>query len=626
MYFLIEGFLLFANIYFYLIIFTRNKNMILPKLAQNRIIDLLPFQLKNSPKEAAISDKVTGKWRSYSTLEVKTIVDKLSLAFIKLGIEPGDTMALISRNRVECNFIDLSVLQVGAVLVPLYPNNSEDNYCFIFDDANVKLVFVEDNEILKKVNNVSKRTTAQIKDIFTFNNIRNRRNWSELLDLSDEISRQELNKRISNVKESDIATVIYTSGTTGIPKGVMLTHNNIMSNVHALTQLFPVHLYKKTISFLPLCHIFEKSAFYFYMLIGAEINYPQSLETIAENIKEIKPNFFVTVPRLLEKVFEKIMAAGHELSFIKLAIFGWAVNLANHYDLQGKNNLFYNLRLFFARKIVFVKWQEALGGEVKGIVCGSAALQPRLARIFTAAGIPVIEGYGLTETSPVLTCNRFEKGDYYFGTTGRTIPGVSIKLSGEHEVLTKGPNVMIRYYRNLEATLSAFDSEGWFHTGDTGEIVDNGFLKINGRLSEIFKTSGGKFVAPQPVENKMKESFFIEHIMVVGENRKFTAALIQPKFDFIKKWAEEKNLPLNTPEEVVQSDEVKKRIWKEVQKYNKRFGHIEQVKKIALVPDVWSVETGELTPTMKVKRKFLIEKYREQIEHIYDAPVITNIL
>ena len=600
--------------------------MILPKLEQNRIIDLLPFQLKNSPKEAALSDKVTGKWRSYSTLEVKTIVDKLSLAFIKLGIEPGDNIGLISRNRVEWNFIDLSVLQVGAVLVPLYPNNGEDNYRFIFDDANIKLVFVEDNEILKKVKSVSKRTTAQIKDIFTIDNIKNCRNWSELLDLADEISREELNKRISNVKENDIATVIYTSGTTGMPKGVMLTHNNIMSNVHAMTQLFPVHLYKRTISFLPLCHIFEKSAFYFYLLIGAEINYPQSLETIGENIKEIKPNFFITVPRLLEKVFEKIMAAGHELSFIKLAIFGWAVNLANHYDLEGKNNLFYNLRLFFARKIVFVKWQEALGGEVKGIVCGSAALQPRLARIFTAAGIPVIEGYGLTETSPVLTCNRFEKGGYYIGTTGRPILGVSIKLSGEDEILAKGPNVMIGYYRNPEATLRAIDSEGWFHTGDTGEIVDDGFLKIKGRLSDIFKTSGGKFVAPQPIENKMKESFFIEHIMVVGENRKFTAALIQPKFDFIKKWAEEKNLPLNTPEEIVHSDEVKKRIWREVQKYNKRFGHIEQVKKIALLPDVWSVETGELTPTMKVKRKFLLEKYREQLEHIYDAPVITNIL
>jgi long-chain acyl-CoA synthetase len=600
--------------------------MIPPKLEQNRIIDLLPFQLKNSPKQTAISDKVTGKWRSYSTIEVKKIVDKLSLAFIKLGIEPGDNIALISRNRVEWNFIDFSVLQVGAVLVPLYPNNSEDNYCCIFDDANIKMVFVEDYEILKKVKNVSKRTTAQIKDIFTINNIKNNRNWSELLDLADETSREELNKRISNVKESDIATVIYTSGTTGLPKGVMLTHNNIMSNVHALAQLFPIHLYKRTISFLPLCHIFEKSAFYFYMLIGAEVNYPQSLETIGENIKEIKPNFFITVPRLLEKVFEKIMDAGHELTFIKLAIFGWAVNLANHYDLEGKNNLFYNLRLFFARKIVFVKWQEALGGDVKGIVSGSAALQPRLARIFSAAGIPVMEGYGLTETSPVLTCNRFGKGGYYIGTTGRSIPGVSIKLSGEDEILAKGPNVMIGYYRNPEATLQVFDSEEWFHTGDTGEIVDDGFLKIKGRLSDIFKTSGGKFVAPQPIENKMKESFFIEHIMVVGENRKFTAALIQPAFDFIKKWAEEKKLPLNSTEEIVHSDEVKRRIWKEIQKYNKRFGHIEQVKKIALVPDVWSVETGELTPTMKVKRKFLIEKYREQIEHIYDSPVITNIL
>ena len=535
------------------------------KLEHNRIIDLIPFQLKNSPQNAAVSDKVTGKWRSYSTLEVKTIVDKLSLTLIKLGIKPGDTVALISRNRVEWNFIDLSVLQIGALLVPLYPNNSEDNYCYIFDDADIKLVFVEDYEILKKVKNVSKRTTANIRGIFSFNNIKNNPNWSELLLLADETSREELNTRINNIKVSDIATVIYTSGTTGIPKGVMLTHNNIMSNVYALTQLFPIHLYKRTISFLPLCHIFEKSAVYFYMLIGAEINYPESLETIGENIKEIKPNFFVTVPRLLEKVFERIMAAGHELSFIKLAIFGWAVNLANHYDLEGRNNLFYKLRLFFARKIVFVKWQEALGGDVKGIVSGSAALQPRLARIFTAAGIPVIEGYGLTETSPVLTCNRFEKGGYYIGTAGRSIPGVSIKLSGENEILAKGPNVMIGYYRNPEATLHAIDSEGWFHTGDTGELVDDGFLKIKGRISDIFKTSGGKFVAPQLIENKMKESFFIEHIMVVGENRKFTAALIQPKFDFIKKWAEKKNLPLNSPDEIVHSDEVKKRIWKEVQ-------------------------------------------------------------
>lgn len=600
--------------------------MVLPKLELNRIVDLIPYQLKNSPKAAAISDKVTGKWRKYSTFEVKVIVDKLSLAFIKIGIEPGDTIAIISKNRVEWNFIDLAVLQVGAILVPLYPNNSEDNYCFIFDDANVKLVFVEDIEILKKVKIVSKHTIANIMGIFTFNKIENNRNWTELLDQADETFRNELDNKINNVKESDIATVIYTSGTTGIPKGVMLTHNNIMSNVHTLTQIFPVHLYKRTISFLPLCHIFEKTAFYFYMLIGADINYPESIDTIGENIKEIKPNFFITVPRLLEKVFEKIMAAGRELSFIKLAIFGWAVNLAIHYNLRGNNHWFYNFRLFFARKIVFVKWQQALGGEVKGIVSGSAALQPRLARIFTAAGIPVIEGYGLTETSPVLTCNRFEKGGYYIGTTGRPIPGVSIKISTDDEILAKGPNVMLGYYRNPEATLHAIDSEGWFHTGDTGGIIRDGFLQINGRLSDIFKTSGGKFVAPQPIENKMKESPFIEHIMVVGDNQKFTAAIIQPKFEFIGKWSKDKNLLLNSPEEIFHSDEVKKRIWKEVQKYNKKFGHVEQIKKIALVPEIWSVETGELTPTMKVKRKFLLEKYRDQIKQIYDAPVITNIL
>ena len=600
--------------------------MVLPKLEQNRIIDLIPYQLKNSPLKAALSDKVTGSWRSYSTIEVKEIVDKLSLAFIRLGIKPGDTIGLISKNRVEWNFIDLSALQVGAFLVPLYPNNSEDNYLFIFDDANIRLVFVEEKEILDKVKNVRKKTSAQINEIYTFNKIEKACHWSELLNLADEKDRAELNERIQNVKESDIATVIYTSGTTGIPKGVMLTHNNIMSNVHALTELFPVHLYKRTISFLPLCHIFEKSALYFYLLIGAEVNYPESLDTIGENIKEVRPNFFVTVPRLLEKVFEKIMAAGRELIFIKLAIFGWAVNLANHYNLKGNNNWFYNFRLFFARKIVFVKWQEALGGEVKGIVSGSAALQPRLARIFTAAGIPVIEGYGLTETSPVLTCNRFEKGGYFIGTTGTPVPGVTIKISTEDEILAKGPNVMLGYYRNPEATLHAIDSDGWFHTGDTGGIIKGGFLIINGRLTDIFKTSGGKFVAPQPIENKMKESPFIEHIIVIGDNRKFTAAIIQPKFDFIKKWGEEKDLSLNSPEEIVSSDEVKKRIWKEVQKYNKKFGHVEQVKKIALVDDIWSVETGELTPTMKVKRKFLTAKYWEQIEQVYNAPVLSNIL
>jgi long-chain acyl-CoA synthetase len=598
----------------------------IPKLERNRITDLLPFQLKNSPNDNAFSDKVTGSWRRYSTIGVKEIVDKLSLALIKLGIEKGDNIALISKNRVEWNFVDLAVMQTGAVVVPLYPNNNEDNYCFIFDDANVRLAFVEDKEVLRKVKIVSRKTTAQIKGIYTFDKIGSNPHWSELLNLADESLNEILLERERDIKEKDTATIIYTSGTTGIPKGVMLTHNNIMSNVNALAQILPIKYFRKTISFLPLCHVFEKAAVYFYMLIGAEVNYPQSIDTIGEDILECKPNFFITVPRLLEKVFERIMAKGRELSFVKLAIFGWAVNLANHYDVKGKNNWFYNLRLFFARRIVFIKWKEALGGDLKGIISGSAALQPRLARIFTAAGIPVIEGYGLTETSPVVTCNRFEKGGYYFGTVGRTIPGVSIKISANDEILAKGPNVMTGYFRNPEATIHAIDPDGWFHTGDTGEIVEDGYLKIKGRLSDIFKTSGGKFVAPQPIENKMKESFFIEHIMVVGENRKFTAAIIQPRFDFIKKWGEEKKLNLSTPEEISSSPEVKKRIWKEVQKYNRKFGHIEQIKKIDLVSDIWSVETGELTPTMKVKRNILAEKYQEKIDQLYNAPVITNIL
>jgi long-chain acyl-CoA synthetase len=597
-----------------------------PKLQQNRLTDLISFQLENNPKAECISDKVTGSWRRYSTSECKKIIDDVSLGLLNLGINQGDKIAVISKNRVEWTFIDLAVLQVGATLVPLYPNTSEDNFIFIFDDAGIRITFVEDKELYNKIKNVSKKTKTKIEAIYTFDKIDKFPYWTDIINKNNEIFRPKLNAIINDVKPENLATIIYTSGTTGIPKGVMLTHNNIMSNVNSLVMIMPIQYFKKTISFLPLCHIFERSTVYFYMLIGASINYPQGLDFIGENIKEIKPNFFVTVPRLLEKVYEKIMAAGQKLNIIKKPIFGWAVNLANHYGQQGRNDWFYRLRLYFARKIVFVKWAEALGGEVVGIISGSAALQPRLSRIFTAAGIPIIEGYGLTETSPVLTCNRFEKGEYYFGTVGKTIPGVEIKISSIGEILAKGANLMKGYYNNCEATQLAIDEGGWFHTGDIGEFNELGFLKITGRLKEIFKTSGGKFVAPQPIENKMRESNFIEQIMVIGENEKYTAAIIQPQFEFIRKWSKGKKLNLVQREDIVRSEEVKARIWKDVQKFNKRFGHIEQIKKIAIVPDFWSVETGELTPTMKVKRKILMDKYKNLIDKIYDDSIKSNVL
>jgi len=588
-----------------------------PVLTKNRLIDILPYQLEHYPNEKAFSDKITGSWRSFSTAEVKKIIDELSLGFLKLGCKPGDKIAIISNNRVEWNFIDIAVLQIGGVVVPLYPTTSEDNYAFIFEDAKVKIAFAETGDLFKKVQKVNKKLKTKLEGIYTFDKVESAPIWNDVQKLADESYRKQLNEISEKVEQYDLATIIYTSGTTGIPKGVMLSHRNIMGNVNSLAQSMPISKFKRTISFLPLCHIFERTAAYFYMLLGTSINYPESMEKLGDNIKEVKPHYFITVPRLLEKIFEKIMSTGYNLSIVKRAIFGWSVNLGLHYHDRGRNNWFYNLRLFIARKLVFVKWVEALGGEIKGIISGSAALQPRLSRVFTAAGIPVIEGYGLTETSPVLTCNRFDKGGNYFGTVGYAIPDVEIKIAENGEILGKGPNLMMGYYNHPEATKKAIDEEGWFHTGDVGEILDGKYLKITGRLKEIFKTSGGKFIIPQPIENKMKESFFIEHIMVIGENRKYTAAIIQPSFDFVRKWAKGKNIELITRENIAYSKDVKDRIWEEVEKYNKRFGHVQQVKKILLVPDLWSIETGELTPTLKAKRDVICKKYMDLIDQLY---------
>lgn len=586
-----------------------------------RLFDILPNQMESFPQDDALCDKVGGNWRKFSSKECQDTVDKVSLGLLSMGFNPEDKFAIISYNRTEWTLLDLGILQIGGVDVPLYPNMSPSNYEFIFNDSQVKLVFVENEELFKKVKKVIAKTPS-VKEIYTFNEVSGAKNWSEAMDNADESFRPQLVTIEASVKPEHLATIIYTSGTTGVPKGVPLTHLNILSNVKSISDIMPMTNADRMISFLPICHIFERTAVYFYLYMGGSVYFAESIEKVGENLKEVKPNYFTTVPRLMEKIYDKIMDKGRNLSPVKKAIFGWAVNLANHYDPKGENSLFYKVRLIAARKIVFSKWMEALGGEVKGIISGAAALQPRLSRIFTAAGATIREGYGLTETSPVLTCNRFTHGDYYLGSVGIPLPGVEIKLSESGEILAKGANVMSGYYNSPDATKEVFDDEGWFHTGDIGEWVDGKFLKITDRVKEIFKTSGGKFIAPLPIENKMKESNFIGELMVVGENQKHAAAIIVPNFDFIRKWCDKKCTDVHSNEEIAASPIIKERIWKDVQKYNKRFGHVQQIKKIELVADTWTVETGELTPTLKLKRRVILKKYQTLIEKIYDELIV----
>ena len=581
-----------------------------------RLIDILPYQIENFSRLDAICDKKEGNWQKFSSVKVKEITDNFSLGMLNLGYKLGDKFAIISNNRSEWNFVDLGILQMGGIDVPVYPTMSENEYAYIFNDAQVKLVFVSDKELYEKVKRVVPKVKSVV-DVYTFDNVVGAKHWSEILSYADKSFEDKLKLIEGTIKPDDLATIIYTSGTTGIPKGVMLTHHNIISDVTSLHQIIPINIKHRLISFLPICHIFERTAIYFYLSVGGAIYYAESIDKIVENFQEVKPNYFTTVPRLLEKVYERIMEKGRSLTGLKKAIFGWAVNLANHYDPQGKNNFFYNLRIKVARELVFSKWQAALGGEVKGIISGAATLQPRLARIFTGAGIPVREGYGLTETSPVLTCNRFEEGSYYLGTVGMPIPGVEIKIDDGGEILAKGENIFKGYYNKPEVTEKVFDKDGWFHTGDIGEMIDGKFLKVTDRLKEVFKTSGGKFVAPMPIENKMKESWFIKNIMVIGENRKFTAALIVPDTVFIFNWMRKKGFENMTVDDMLKTDLVKNRIEKDVQKYNKKFSHIEQIKKYEFTPNDWTVETGELTPTLKLKRKIILEKYKDLIEKIY---------
>jgi long-chain acyl-CoA synthetase len=580
-----------------------------------RLFDIPYRQLEKFPKDDAFTMKIGGVWTKTSTQEFINKSQQLAKGLIALGVQPGDRVGLISPNRLEWNLVDIAIQQAGAIVVPIYPTISASDYEFIFTDAHIKVCFISGEDLCERVGPLREKLSF-LEHLYSFDEISFCENWSKVLNMASDEQNDELKNRMDAVKPEDLVSLIYTSGTTGNPKGVMLTHNNIMSNVLACEPRIPASFDTRALTFLPACHIYERMLQYLYMYIGTSIYYAESLETIGDNIREVKPHIFTAVPRLLEKVFDKIMAKGEELTGIKKKLFFWAVGLAEQYELEGKSG-WYLFQLKLANKVIFSKWREALGGNVQAIASGSAALQARLARIFMAAQIPVMEGYGLTETSPVVSVNA-EKQGVCFGSVGTVLDGVEVKIAEDGEILVKGPNVMIGYYNNPTATAEVMDADGWFHTGDIGEFVQGKFLKITDRKKEMFKTSGGKYVAPQVMENRFKASRFIEQIIVIGDNRKHPAALIVPSYDYVREWAKSKEITLGqTNTEIINNQKVIDRIQKEVDTFNAEFGKFEQIKKIKLLPAEFSIEGGELTPTLKLKRKVIMAKYDALVEEIY---------
>jgi long-chain acyl-CoA synthetase len=583
-----------------------------------RLFDIPYYQLERFPNDNMFVTKTAGSWVSMSTATFLTKANEMSSALLALGIEKGERVALISTNRVEWNVMDIALQQIGAIVVPLYPTISSEDYKYIFNDAAMRYAFVGNCEILERLNAV-KLEIPSLLTIFSFDQLPDATYYLDLLEAGKSIDSSRVNELKASVTNEDLATIIYTSGTTGNPKGVMLSHNNLLSNVLAAEPIIPANEKSPVLTFLPICHVYERMLHYLYMRVGASVYFAESMDTIGDNIREVKPEVFSAVPRLIEKVFDRIMAKGEELKGMKRTLFFWAVKLAESYDFEGKS-YWYQFQLFIARKLIFSKWKVALGGNVRAIASGSAALQPRLARIFFAAQIPILEGYGLTETSPVVSVNCLKNG-VKFGTVGLLIAGVRVKIADDGEILVKGPNVMMGYYNNKTATDEVMDEEGWFKTGDIGELEKGTFLKITDRKKEIFKTSGGKYIIPQVMENKFKESRFIEQVMIVGESKKFPAALIVPNIHFIKEWAQRKAIDFstNTTEAIVSDPKVVARIEREINTLNAGFGNWEQVKRFALLPNEFSINSGELTPTLKLKRKFITQKYQEIITGFYSA-------
>lgn len=582
-----------------------------------RIFDLLSkYEKEFKPKDDVLAGKENGKWVKYDLKTYRQMANNISLGLLELGIKKGDKVATISNNRPEWNFIDMGILQTGAIHVPIYPTISEDDYRYILKHAEVKYVFVAGKELLRKIDHILPEI-ENLKELFTIKKIDEHHHLNDLIERGKNSDKQkELNKIQTSIDEDDVATLIYTSGTTGYPKGVMLSHKNILSNVKAVYRIFPVDETSRGLSYLPLCHVYERTVNYILQFKGVSIYYAENMATIVDNIQEVKPHIMTTVPRLLEKVYDKIIAKGRRLKGLKKQIFFWSVNLGLKYQYDRPGRLIYNAKLKLANKLVFSKWRAAFGGEMRSIVSGGAALQPRLAQIYNAAGIPVVEGYGMTESSPVIAVNTFTPKQRKIGTVGPPLNNVEVKISDNGEILVKAPSVMKGYFKDPKMTEDAIIDD-WLHTGDVGIIDDDGMLKITGRVKEIFKTSMGKYVSPVLIENKIKESPFIDQIMVIGENKKFATALIVPDFEYLRMWCKIKGITYSNNQEMIGNKDYKNRIKKEIDCFNKQFGDTEKIKKFELIDHEWTIDSGEITANLKLKRASLQKKYAQHIDKIY---------
>lgn len=583
-----------------------------------RIFEYLNQYQEKYPGKTLYMQKIQGQWKSFTIEEVMTTIKSLSKSLMAMGIKKDSKVGIISNNRPEWNFVDFALQYLGAISVPVYSTLLVDDMQFIFEDAAVEMVFASNDELAEKGRLATERL-SQFQGIFVFEPSMQYPLWNSLLGKGDQITDNQWNEMSDKVSGDDLFTLIYTSGTTGRPKGVMLTHSNLYSNVLASRKCFPLDHTATALSFLPLCHVYERMLSFLYIGLGLTVAYAESMDTIGENLKEIKPNLFCTVPRLLEKVYDKIVAKGQELTGIKRGLFFWALNLGLKYELNTNLGFWYNFQLKLANKIIFNKWREALGGNVKLIVSGSAALQPRLARVFSAAQIVVMEGYGLTETSPVISVNRYEEVNRKIGSVGLPIEGIEVKIAEDGEILTRGPHIMKGYYKRPDLTAETIDADGWLHTGDIGEIQEGKFLKITDRKKEMFKTSGGKYIAPQQIENMLKESLVIEQAMVVGDGQRFPGAVIVPNFDGLREWCRIKEISFSTPGEMIQKPEIIEKFNREVEHTNAKLAQFEKIKRFKVVLGPWTIDGGEMTPTLKLKRKNLMTRYAKEVDEIYAA-------
>ncbi len=582
-----------------------------------RMFDVLDYAMKTYPRTDALASKVDGQWITWSTEEYVRIANQISYGLLSMGIKKGDKIVSASNNRPEWNFLDMGMMQIGAVHVPIYPTLSDDETAFILEHSDARMVLASDSALYRKF---EKNRTPNIEQIFTFNEVDGARNWKEIAELGEKNEKQwadRLTAMKTAIEPDDLFTIIYTSGTTGVPKGVMLSHHNMVINLLDSLHILDLPHTARALSFLPLCHVLERIVHYGYQLQGYGLYYAENLGTIGHDLKEIKASTFVTVPRILEVMYDKIIAKGKALKGIKKQIFFWAVNVGLKYEHGGVNGGWYDFQLKIVDKLVFTKWREGLGDNVKMVFSGGAALQPRLARVFTAAGILIQEGYGLTETSPVISINNKCYPDNMIGTVGLVLKSLEVKIAHDGEILVKGPSVMMGYYKNEDLTREVIDTDGWFHTGDIGEMVNGRFLKITDRKKEIFKNSGGKYIAPQSIENKIKESYFIDNALIIGENQKFTSAILSPNFRFLHDYCTKKGIHYRDNFELVGKPQIVARYQQEVNELNKKLAPHEQVKRFRLVVDEWTSATGELSPTLKLKRKVLHEKYDAIIKDVY---------